>query len=422
MKLYALELALLAISLVLIVPASAARAETQTFASTDVPKVIPDDTTVTSTISVSGLRVSTTHVTVILEDIVHGSDSDLDVFLVGPTGTRVELFTGVGGSGANFIQTVLDDDATSQIVSGSAPFTGQYQPESVLGELESENPNGTWKLEITDTATGNAGTLNHWSITISAGTPMDWLTKQITDNTKDDGKHQISGSNVVWEGYDGTDYEIFLYNATTATTIQITNNSRDDLDPQIHGSNVVWKGYDGTDYEIFLYDVTTATTTKITNNNSDDEYPQLYNSNVVWHSYDESDAEIFLHDASTATTTQITDDDNYDMIPQIHGSYVVWESHDGADSEIVLYNITTAATSRITNNGYEDWYPHIHGSSVVWQGQDGSDMEIFLHDITTATTTKLTNNGNSDLYPFSYGPNVVWQRYDGSDWDILLYN
>ncbi|MHC4362068.1 MAG: hypothetical protein ACYSTZ_04515, partial [Planctomycetota bacterium] len=72
MKLYASELALLAISLVLIVPPGAARAETQTFVSTDVPKAIPDNTTVTSIIDVSGLDVSATHVTVILEEIVHG--------------------------------------------------------------------------------------------------------------------------------------------------------------------------------------------------------------------------------------------------------------------------------------------------------------------------------------------------------------
>ncbi len=43
-------------------------------------------------------------------NITHEYDGDLDVFLIAPDGTRVELFTDVGGGGDNFIDTILDDD------------------------------------------------------------------------------------------------------------------------------------------------------------------------------------------------------------------------------------------------------------------------------------------------------------------------
>jgi hypothetical protein len=37
--------------------------------------------------------------------------------------------------------------------------------------------------------------------------------------------------------------------------IQLTNNEYEDKSPEINDSGqVVWKGYDGYDYEIFLYD------------------------------------------------------------------------------------------------------------------------------------------------------------------------
>ena len=32
----------------------------------------------------------------------------------------------------------------------------------------------------------------------------------------------------------------------------MTDNSYQDKDPQISGKNVVWKGFDGSDYEIFM--------------------------------------------------------------------------------------------------------------------------------------------------------------------------
>jgi hypothetical protein len=85
---------------------------------------------------------------------------------------------------------------------------------------------------------------------------------------------------------------------------QLTNNSYGDYWPKINDNGyVVWRGFDGSDYEIFLYDGTT--TTQITNNSYDDKYTQINdNGYVVWAGSDGSDDEIFLYDG--ATTTQIT--------------------------------------------------------------------------------------------------------------------
>jgi hypothetical protein len=55
---------------------------------------------------------------------------------------------------------------------------------------------------------------------------------------------------VVWQGDDGNDYELYLWEGGTVT--QITTNSGADIDPEISGSNVAWQGYDGNDYEIYF--------------------------------------------------------------------------------------------------------------------------------------------------------------------------
>ena len=100
-------------------------------------------------------------------DITHTWDGDLDVYLISPTGTRVELFTGVGSSGDNFTNTILDDEASTGIASVSAPFTGTFRPEGLLSALDGQNPNGTWRLEVTDHAGGDTGTLNSWALQIT---------------------------------------------------------------------------------------------------------------------------------------------------------------------------------------------------------------------------------------------------------------
>jgi T1SS-143 domain-containing protein len=128
---------------------------------------IPHVGTATSTIDVSGLN-SIADLNVLI-NLNHTWDWDIDIFLISPEGTRVELSTKNGGSADNYIDTVFDDEASTDITAGSAPFTGSFSPEGNLSDLDGENPNGTWTLEITDTLGGFSGTLFNWELQIETG-------------------------------------------------------------------------------------------------------------------------------------------------------------------------------------------------------------------------------------------------------------
>lgn len=100
----------------------------------------------------------------------HTWDSDLEVFLTSPAGTSFLLFSGVGGSGENFQDTLLDDGAETNISSGNAPFNGTFQPmgEGGLAIFDGENPTGVWQLEVIDLFEGDSGQL------YSAGETAPW--------------------------------------------------------------------------------------------------------------------------------------------------------------------------------------------------------------------------------------------------------
>ena len=114
-----------------------------------------------------------TNVTVTV-NISHTFDSDLIISLIAPDGTVVPLsvrepkFDGGGDQG--FIDTTFDDSASTPISAGSDPFTGTFQPEFPLNIFKGKTPNGIWTLAIDDTAQADTGTLNSWSLNISAGT------------------------------------------------------------------------------------------------------------------------------------------------------------------------------------------------------------------------------------------------------------
>lgn len=138
------------------------KGQLQIYNSSDTGLNIPDEDTVVSTLTVPD-SFHIKDVNVIL-DITHTWDSDLSVVLIGPQGTHVELFSGVGESNENFEMTIFDDQATTSIRDGSAPFTGAYQPIGNLGDFYGQQANGIWQLKITDSSHQDVGTLNFWSL------------------------------------------------------------------------------------------------------------------------------------------------------------------------------------------------------------------------------------------------------------------
>jgi len=142
------------------------------YCSDDVPKDIPDLDTTTSSLEITATG-TIADVDVKL-DITHWWVEDLDVFLIAPDNTRVELFTDVGDwlwGGENFDDTILDDDASMSIVEGLAPFAGSYRPEGSLKNLIGKGINGTWNLEITDDSFLASGVLNSWCLIIKTEPP-----------------------------------------------------------------------------------------------------------------------------------------------------------------------------------------------------------------------------------------------------------
>lgn len=127
--------------------------------------------TTSSPITVSGLAPYLYDADVTI-NINHPSNSQLTVVLISPQGTRVTLTSGNGGSLADiFAGSTFDDQIVSAPVT-DYDFQGGVAaaylvPEGALAQLRGENPNGDWTLEITDTGSGDTGTLNSWSLSLT---------------------------------------------------------------------------------------------------------------------------------------------------------------------------------------------------------------------------------------------------------------
>ncbi len=142
----------------------------QTFSATG--DTIPDDGSyIYFDLNVSGLLPSVIDTTFGLEgiclDIIHTYDSDLDIFLIAPDSTVIEISTGNGGGGHNYTGTCFTDTVSNLVSSGSAPFSGVYKADGLLSAANNgQNGNGIWRLLIHDTYPfADWGILLNWSLT-----------------------------------------------------------------------------------------------------------------------------------------------------------------------------------------------------------------------------------------------------------------
>ncbi|MFH1417421.1 MAG: proprotein convertase P-domain-containing protein [Planctomycetota bacterium] len=120
--------------------------------------------------------------------IMHSNDSDIDMSLTSPL--ALGLFTDLGSTGDNFIDVTLDDEAAAVLPSSStgAPFTGSWQPEDgSLSTLDGVPASGTYTIKVADDySTYAGGTLDHWSLLISADTFPQRYDGRAEDNLSHD--------------------------------------------------------------------------------------------------------------------------------------------------------------------------------------------------------------------------------------------
>ncbi|MEO8160723.1 MAG: M20/M25/M40 family metallo-hydrolase [Arenimonas sp.] len=112
----------------------------QTYANST-PIAIPDKATVDSPITVSGRSGNASASTQVSVNITHSRRGDLRIRLLAPDGSSYLLKP-----------SSPSDNAPNVVANYSV-------------NLSNELLNGTWKLRVIDTAAGNSGTINSWSIT-----------------------------------------------------------------------------------------------------------------------------------------------------------------------------------------------------------------------------------------------------------------
>ncbi|MFA5032660.1 MAG: T9SS type A sorting domain-containing protein [bacterium] len=274
-----------------------------------------------------------------------------------------------------------------------------------------------------------------WQAQDSAGFCIYRWGKKIVSSADSLGCPHISYSQdiIVWEGRDGNDWEIYFTSNDGDSITKITDDNYDDRYPSMvtrswydtgsvrHDSAwVVWEKFDGNDYEIMcrvFNGKTWGSVTAITNNSTNDRFPCVtkgvleHRDETVWQQWDGNDWEIAMSRDDSgiwSPETLLTDNNVNDEKPTIRSGWVsnenhtksvtdiiVWQRFDGNDYEIL-------SLTRSPGNGWDpeiqlseedtlddinprvgvsiivgkkSWY--VPGICVVWEGEGENSQEIY---------------------------------------------
>lgn len=131
--------------------------------------------------------------------------------------------------------------------------------------------------------------------------------QQITNNLLDDAapEYDASSKNIVWHRMVNGRYQIMLKGLQSDEEIQLTNGRHNSMEPAIEGGVIVWQQWDGNDWEIALFNG--ETTILITDNDTPDISPVINDGYVLWTTHGSDGNQIAkLYDIKTQETRIIS--------------------------------------------------------------------------------------------------------------------
>lgn len=174
-----------------------------------------------------------------------------------------------------------------------------------------------------------------------------------------------SGHELVFQAWDGYDYEIYHFDFETSELKQITQNTFDDLNPVVADGQIAWVACPTVETEIFFY--RDSSILKISSQSTANEFPSIWNGRVVWQGVDEDgDLEIYYFDGRR--TVKLTSNAWDDIAPKIADGVIAWSAYvNNWDAEAMALDLSDNLAVQLTDNDYEDIAVQTAGEKVVWQ-------------------------------------------------------
>lgn len=220
----------------------------------------------------------------------------------------------------------------------------------------------------------------------------DAVLVALTDNQYDDEDpyYDPVSDTAVWHRLINGRYQIISYDFDTEEEVQLTSDHYNNMHPNIFGDALVWQGWVGSDWEIFLS--RNDEITMLTDNNIHDISPSVNGTHIVWQSFENSIWQMKVYDIRTGIINAVGDTEG--------GSI--------ENPRFVLVYDTTSQAGDVETRGYDLKSGEVMelGAVPVSLPQELPDPDQTGEDraiVTTITQLKPKTEGDTDDVPDNDG-------------------
>ncbi len=228
--------------------------------------------------------------------------------------------------------------------------------------------------------------------------------------------------------------DIWYQDLLTGRTYQLTGADENSsymigsCRPAVYGSRIVWQDGRSGNWDIYLHDASTNSTVQLTTSLSNQEWPAIWESYVVFQQEYANGWDIVLCDLDAMQTRRVTIDNYHQERPAIWGNKIVYgDTRDGDwDVRMAVLNSTGHVTSRdliVASGPGDQMYPRIHERRIVWQDNSNGNWDIWLFDYATFRPEPITSEPVDQVLPNVWGDNIAWlENSEEGSWYVCVYN
>lgn len=154
----------------------------------------------------------------------------------------------------------------------------------------------------------------------------------VADGALNQMKPRLYGSKLVYEQDGKIFYDDDIQSPSDGQ--QVSSGLAIARSPDIYGDYIVWQGNNGGNWDIVLYDATGPSVTVLTSDPSPQMSPRVYNDFVVWHDFRNGNWDIYGYNITSAEEIQITNDSSNQLMPAIYGGKIVWQDDRNANLDV----------------------------------------------------------------------------------------
>jgi Tol biopolymer transport system component len=239
------------------------------------------------------------------------------------------------------------------------------------------------------------------------------------------------GSQMVFQSYRDSDWDIYIMNADGSDQRQLTTHFHTDSDPALspNGRKIAFRSLRAGTGDIYSMNTDGSGQTRLTFHDGPDAYPswspdgqEILFSRRLDLGIGVGGYEIFIMDADGSNQTRLTDNLVSDYRPSFsrNGQKIVFHSTREGNTDIYVMNADGSEEIRVTDDPAGDyaaaWSPN--GRQIAFTSDRDGNQEIYVMNADGSGQTRLTDSPADDAFP-NWSPNgrhIAFQsRWEASE-------